>query len=406
MSELHITPYERPHEGRPVPTYAVVFEEFAGALQITRQVTGDDPTTLARAIHHHARGILGSRQISVHIDLQTLSGTVLRTGTTLTTFTLLPESEPEPRREGAARDVLHGYSLDDVHHLAQHVVRSDRWSRGTDIQDRYDAAWHAIVEHLLTTNEHPSRGDLFRAGTAGSDRAVRQTMQAHGYNTNQFGTGLRPRFERYWVLQSMPTHSPEGRIVDRHALWQIWPKLTRRQQEALTVLAATGDYQQAATHMGLKPGTFHCLISHARKRFLTWWHEGEQPSRPWGTDRRIGSRSATAPPTARRRPATRAVVRRTGRPVHELVHGKASTYTNHACRCGPCTQAATDRAREISRRAGATARRRATVSQLADIRLRRDSGETLTSIAADLQFSDTYLSRLLSGTRTPAPDPS
>jgi hypothetical protein len=369
----------------------------------TRRVTAE-PDNLAQAVHRHARGILGAPQVNIHINPQNLTGTVTSSGATAGTFTLAATTVPET--DTRTRTTLYGYGLDDLHHLARHVVHADRWHAGADIEDRYDAAWHAIIEHLLTADQPPTRADLFRAGIEGSDQSVRQTQQAHGYNHHQPGTGARPNFHRYWFLESAPTPSPENRVVERHALWQIWPKLTTRQQEALTALAATGDYQQAATHLGVTQGTFHVLIANARKRFLAWWHEHEEASRPWGTDRRVGSRNATIPATTKRRPATRAVARRAGRPVHELVHGKASTYTNHACRCAPCTKAATDEAANKRRRSGVTARRRITISQLADIRTRHTAGETLTAIAADLGFSDTYLSRLLSGARTPAPDPA
>lgn len=390
-----------------MPAYCLTFDRLAGEEALTRQVAGDGPAELAQETHRHARGILRSNRLQVTVDAEALVGTVLDRGRLVGTFTLT--AEPETTATAPVGEVLHGYGLDDLHQLALHVVRSDRWTRGTDTEDRYDAAWHAMVEHLLTVEEAPSRRDLFLAGRAGCDRVARQDMQARGYNTSQYGTGSRPNFERYWLWESAPTHSPEGGIVDREALWQIWPKLTRRQQEALTALAATGDYRQAAAHLGVTQGTFHVLVSTARRRFLTWWHEGEAPSRIWGTDRRVGSRSAAAPPTSKRRPATRAVTRRaasTGRPVHELVHGKASTYTNHDCRCPQCTQAATDQARERSRRGGAVARRRVTVSQLPGIRARHQAGETLTAIAADMGFSGTYLSRLLSGARKPAPDPA
>jgi len=373
-----------------------------GTDTAVRHITAE-PHNLAQEIHRHARGLLGSNRINIHLDPDTLTGTVTNHGTPEGDFTLTPTPEPATH---TTRETLHDYSLNDIHHLARHVVHADRWNRATDIEDRYDAAWHAITEHLLTTDKPPTRNDLLRAGTEGSDRAVRQTQQAHGYNHHQPGTGTRPNFQRYWFLESAATPSPENRIVDHHALWQVWPKLTTRQQEALTALAAAGDYQQAADHLGITPGTFHTLVSGARKRFFLWWHEHETPSRMWGTDRRIGSRTTTTPPSTKRRPATRAVARRSGRPVHELVHGRASTYTNHACRCAPCTQAATAQAREKRRRAGTTARRRVTVTQLAAIRDRRNTGETLTAIAIDLGFSDSYLSRLLSGALQAASDPS
>jgi hypothetical protein len=212
-----------------------------------------------------------------------------------------------------------------------------------------------------------------------------------------------PRFHAYWTVTN--PQSPEPGVVERLAVAQIWPRLTPRQQDALTMLATVGDYREAAVRLGVTPSTFRVLIFQARRRFLQWWHEGETASRPWGVDRRFGNRSATVPSASRRRPATQAVRRRTGgRPVPELVHGRASTYTNHACRCPPCTQAATDDTRERDRANGAVPRRRITVSQLADIRTRRADGTTITAIAADFAVSDSYISRLLSGKRLPVPD--
>lgn len=385
--------------------YTLRFDHLDGdTLVRPLTIRGESPGDLAQAVHRHARGYLGSRTVDIHYNQDALTGSVLRNQVTVGEFTLT--ETPDPPEPNAEAQLLHGYTLNDLHHIARSAVHANRWHNAADIQDRLDAAWHAIVEHLLTTTEPPTRGDLFWAGTRGSDQSVRQTGQAHGYNFTQPGTGSRPRFVAYWFDESAPTPSPENRVVDRHALAQIWPQLTPRQQEALTALAATEDYRLAAQHLGVTPGTFNVLISGARQRFLTWWHEGEAPSRPWGTDRRVGSRTAAIPAATKRRPATKAVLRRTGRPVHELVHGKASTYTNHACHCTPCTQAATDQARKKNRQNGATPRRRITVSQLDGIRVRRDAGETLTEIAADIGFSDTYLSRLLSGVRTPAPDPA
>jgi DNA-directed RNA polymerase specialized sigma24 family protein len=396
-------------DSNSAPGYWLSFDHLDGDRSIRPlPVSGAGPAELAQAVHRHARGRLGVRSVDVHLDSRTLTGTVLRANTSVGVFRLEAEdvfpAAGNPVEQGSL--FLHGYTLHDLHHLARHAVHTDRWHRAGDIEDRFDAAWHAIVEQLLTAKEPPTRNDLLWAGRQGCDDEVRQQQRAHGYNHHLPGTGTRPRFESYWFTASAHTHSPENGVVERHALRQIWPRLTPRQRQALTALAACGDYQLAAAHLGVTEGTFQVLISRARRRFLQLWHEGERPSRMWGTDRRVGSRTAGVPAATKRRAATRAVVRRTGRPVRELVHGRASTYTNHECRCGPCTQAATDAAREKGRRNGAKPRRRVTVSQLADIRARHENGETIKAIAADVGFSPNHLSGLLSGRRKPAPDPS
>ncbi|MFE7077264.1 hypothetical protein ACFU96_44985 [Streptomyces sp. NPDC057620] len=395
-------------------TYTLTFEPPGRGDFHPRSLTvaAVTPGELAQQVHRHARGALGSPTVDVHLDADHLSGTILRARTAVAAFTLAPRNtadvsdQADADRSGHGEPALHGYTLDDLHHLSRHVVHSDRWHTAGDIEDRSDAAWHAIVEQLLDADEPPSRHDLFHAGRRGCDTSVRQRLQAHGFNHHQPGTGTRPRFEAYWSTTAAHTPSPEDRIVDRQALAQIWPRLTPRQREALPALAATGDYHQAAAALGVTPGTFNVFVSTGRKRFFALWHEGEQPSRIWGTDRRVGSRTATTPAARKRRPPTCAVRRRTGRPQQQLVHGKASTYTNHACRCGPCTKAASAAAQRRNRANGAVPRRRITVSQLADIRRRRTAGESVQAIAAELKFADTYLYRLLNGTRQPAPDPT
>lgn len=286
----------------------------------------------------------------------------------------------------------YGYNLADL----EKATRLALWrvvGGHLDYRTRYDLAWSAITEALYSAAEPPTPADLVAAGQAAIARHVRIDMRHRGV---QFGGRTGPRFATYWMGLSSRTPSPEDRVVDAVALWQIWPHLTNRQREALLALAAHEDYRAAAAALGVAPGTYKVLIGTARRRFLALWHEGEAPSRPWGAYRR-------APRTARS--ATRTVGRHKERPAHELVHGSASTYRNHGCRCTPCTQASAREADRERRARGVPARRRVTVSQLADIRRRQAAGETLTAIAVDVGFSDGYLSRLVRGLSTPAPDP-
>lgn len=300
--------------------------------------------------------------------------------------------------------VLHGFTLDHLHHIARWAVNSSL-AKAMDYADRFEAAWSGVIEYLVACEEAPSSLDLIQAGEQSLARMIRDEYRHHGYagRDRYAGAESGTNYQRYWW--STPTPSPENRVVDRTALRQIWPHLTVRQREALTCLAATEDYKAAAEAMGVTPGTFNVHISKARKAFLALWHEGEEPSSVWGADRRVGRRDAAAPVARKRRAATRAVVRRMGRPKHQLVHGKTTTYNNHKCRCMPCTQAVADDAAKRRRAAGVAPRRSITVTQLAQIRDRHEKGESLRAIAADLGFADSYLSRLLSGKRRPAPDP-
>jgi len=238
---------------------------------------------VAAAVHHHARAILGSRAVGV-----TLEGDhgQIRLGASLVgEFTVHADDQqpdPPPRR----RDPMHGYTLADLQHLTRTVLRFDRWHQAADIHDRYDAVWHALAEHLADATTTPTRSDLLRAGTEASDAYVRDEMRTHGRDTSK--PGPMPRFHMYWHAANTPSHEP--RIVEREALTQIWPLLRDSEQRALTALAVTGDYEEAARIYGAAPRTFSVVISTARRRFFALWHEGETPSRQWRTDRRVRSR--------------------------------------------------------------------------------------------------------------------
>lgn len=216
--------------------------------------------------------------------------------------------------------VAHGYTVRDLEHLTRTVLRLDRWYTAADGEERYDAVWFGITEHLLTATKPPTRRELLNAGTAASDARVRDDMRTHGRCTQTYGP--MPRFHAYWNPANPP--SPEGRIVERLAVQQIWPLLQPRQQQALTALATTGDYDQAAAALGVTKGTFTVLISAGRRRFYTWWHEHEQPSRQWRTDRRIHSRNGRGRPTAKQVDAYRER-RDAGEPVKALAAEAGTT---------------------------------------------------------------------------------
>lgn len=269
--------------------YTLYFDHLDGDTNIgPRTVEGDTATDLAQAVHRHARGYLGSGRVDVLLNDEALTGSVLRNGITVGQFTLTTVEPKTAAAAGAPDEVRHGYTLHDVQHLTRLTLRLDRWYTAGDMEERYNAVWFAIVEALLTADEAPSRSDLLRAGTEASDALVRDEMRTHGRCTLNTGQPM-PRFHAYWNPSNAP--SPEPRVVERNALEQIWPQLQPRQQQALTALAATGDYEKAAAALGVATGTFTVLVSAGRRRFYTWWHEHEAPSRQWRTDRRVSSRN-------------------------------------------------------------------------------------------------------------------
>jgi len=97
-----------------------------------------------------------------------------------------------------------------------------------------------------------------------------------------------PAFQSYWWR---PTTSVEGKVVDRLAFAQIWPRLSPGMQEAVVAVAIYGDQQLAAQAIG-KPW-LGSLLRQARIRFLELWHEGEEPSKKWGYDHPGPGRTAS-----------------------------------------------------------------------------------------------------------------
>jgi hypothetical protein len=294
-------------------------------------------------------------------------------------------------------EVLHGYTLGNLHSLAKMAVNWSR-SRAADYADRLDTAQYGVSEYLCAAGTPPRPWDLIHAGADAVDRMIAGELRQHGnrYRDAYNGPESAPGYWRFWWDQAVPAPSCENKVVDKVALGQIWPRLRERHREALAALAAFGDYQLAAKSMGIAPGTFNVHVSHARKAFLALWHEGEEPSRPWGTDRR-----RDAGPGGPKRPATKAVTRRAGRPVHELVHGRASTYANHACRCAPCTEAATAKARESRRANGTQVRKTVTAEQKAQAAALRAEGRTWAQVGAALGVSGVTAIRAVNG-REPA----
>lgn len=241
----------------------------------------------------------------------------------------------------ANQEIRHGYTFDDLDQLARvSVARSRSGASGADNDELYAIAWDAIACHLFTVDEQPPGYDLIGAALTALGAESDDYRRHHGWRDNTRAFGM------YWLDLTAPARSPEGRIIEQFALAQIWPQLQPYQQRAFVALATFEDYQAAADALGVSYKTFASAISQARKEFLRLWHEGEEPSRPWGNDRRRSEGT-------RRNAVTRHVKYRKGRQKVEPVHGKASTYRNHKCRCRPCKDALAADQREYRERRAA-----------------------------------------------------
>ncbi|RKR92825.1 hypothetical protein BDK92_7307 [Micromonospora pisi] len=181
-----------------------------------------------------------------------------------------------------------GYTLADLQRVARSAAATTRAMAG-DYDDRYAEAFGAAAERLYEAEHWIPEHKLFQAAQDSLWTENRKTLSYRGAayrNDEGWGeSGTGPNFVTYWTDVTRVTPSPENHIVDRLALAQILPTLTERQREVIGALAAFDDHALARAALG----DLSCYATHlanARRRFLSYWHEGEVPSRPWGTDRR------------------------------------------------------------------------------------------------------------------------
>lgn len=240
----------------------------------------------------------------------------------------------------------HGYTLRDIDRLTATACASSRWHAAADADERYAVMWHAIVEHLYTAEERPTRHDLLGAAITAVDLYVRAEMHHHGWDTANYaaGAGAMHRYQTYW--RTPAERDPfADRVVERVALGQIWPLIAQHHRDLLRTLAAADDHDRAASRLGLTQSGYASRLCKARATARGLWHEHETPT-PMPPDRRKFSRTGT---------------------------------DNFGRKC-------------------------LTVSQVAELSARRHAGESVTALAAEVGYTRGALSMLLTGKKRPAPD--
>ncbi|MFJ8929293.1 hypothetical protein ACIRLA_22210 [Streptomyces sp. NPDC102364] len=332
--------------------YTLHFDRLGGDTGVgARSVAGETAAELAQAVHRHARGYLAGRRVDVRLSEEMLTGEIVSHGVTIGAFHLAPAvtpSAPPETTSDAVGHVRHGFTLDDVERIAWGVAASsDRWHRATPVGERHDHARYGIVVHLLAADAPPTDRDLYTAGLAEINRAVHSEFTAVGRTdtADERGEfGYLPQVARYW--HQAVTNPVEERVLERLALAQVWPLLTDLQRGALATLASCGDYEQAATALGVKLSALDMRLAAGRRKVAAAWFEHETPPRRRRKDRRVATRS----------------------------------------------------------RLDSLGRSRITVSQLEEVRERRHRGELIREIAADFGITPQALGRLLLGINRPAPD--
>jgi len=200
-----------------------------------------------------------------------------------------------PAVERTPLAIRHGYTLADVDQASRSgVFRSYGWHAG-DADERFSVSRLAVLEYLYAADERPPFQELVNQAWLADHRFVAGEMRERGVNRADRGGGTTASFERYWWAAGANVPSPEGRIVERLAVHQIMPLLTDKQYEAVTALAAHGDYAAAAASLGIGMGAFDGRLMKARRTFTQAWHHPETPRRRATHDRRVWSRSGIGP---------------------------------------------------------------------------------------------------------------
>jgi hypothetical protein len=190
---------------------------------------------------------------------------------------LLPRGDAELR---------HGYTMSDLSRLARVAERYGRGGRTTylDTSERLEEAWSAIAAQLYSSDEKPAEELLLQVANAAIQRRTEKERSYRGISSKDGGTTMRS-YARYWEQPQTPD-SPGELVAEYQALRQIMPRLTPLSQRVLHALADYDDYHLAAKALGLKYPTFLASLSAARREFRKLWHQHEQPSRLWASDRR------------------------------------------------------------------------------------------------------------------------
>lgn len=250
---------------------------------------------------------------------------------------VVPETSAAQARDG----LRWGYVAADLDRFARMACSRNVGNFAFHPAERYEIAWSAIAMELYAALGRPSAADLIDVGWQAVSTAVADENRHHGRDSIRYKGTIRSSFLKFWDDATRHPGSPEGPVVDRMAVHQIWPLLTEGQQEALLAFAVHGNVAHAATALGKTKAAVHKLADEGRKRFKQWWHEGESPSKPWGRDRRRSDPATHCPSGHERTDATSYVkhTMRNGKPKQQIIcricreerrHRGSSTSTNAA----------------------------------------------------------------------------
>lgn len=184
--------------------------------------------------------------------------------------------------------ILHGWTITDLDRLAKTAAAAAP-AGGLDGLTRYQTAWSAIAEALVTAEDTPTRRALVRVGWQAINHELTACLHARGYRGGHVyaGPASSPRYIQFW-------YSPQGddaidRLVEHLAAAQIGELFTPAEGRAVEALAVHGDHALAAEALGLTYKGMASNLAAARRKFRAAWFAPDTPPPMHGHDRRRGN---------------------------------------------------------------------------------------------------------------------
>lgn len=186
---------------------------------------------------------------------------------------------------GQTATLVYGYTMADVDTMTRHAIVRAR-ARGfmLDVSDRWDCAWHAIVEHLYSSAEGPSREELISEACRALARAVDEELHHHGINAKNNFFSIGPNALKYWLPLAAPGMGFEEKLIEHTALPQILAELTPDEYEALAATAVYANQAEIIAALGITRNALETRLASARRKFIALWLEHETPRSGKGDD--------------------------------------------------------------------------------------------------------------------------
>lgn len=172
--------------------------------------------------------------------------------------------------------LVHGFTMADLDKAAKKAAATNSSFSLLQWEDRYDAAWMAIVESLYAAIERPTFRELVLVGLKAVSSENHAHRSTHGLGGAHRRDGdVSPSFKTYWTRRGDSDFTDA--IAERLALRTVLGLLDGRQYEVIVALAVHGTQEKAAQALGIHPLTVNRRVKAARRIMIDAWFAPETP---------------------------------------------------------------------------------------------------------------------------------